>query len=140
MLDKTGYPSTEANYTVVHGFTTREELAEARGLTLVELMALESIEEDLRNGVIRPFNEVTGYGSFPTVLNMRVWHCGSVACIGGHVEARCGYHNGEFAGKTERYGGLHELCYPPESIMRNLLPKKAARAIRKFIETGWPCY
>lgn len=139
MLDKTSN---------CYGYASRSDLAKARDLTLQELKALESVEADLRNGKLKHAHRIwaaVNRCKTPIYLNMNEWNCRSVACIGGHVEARCGYLAGEFFCKVDSHvdtpsSGLYELCFPSDRVMSQIRPLEAADAIRSFIETGWPIY
>jgi hypothetical protein len=113
------------------------------GITRKELNALKKVRDGLREGLYRHLSAEDVYekkDNGKPVFNMSNWAtsqtCGTVGCIGGWMEAQL---------KAPRYSWdwpetLHPLFHPlvEGNEWERITPKKAARAIDNFIETGDP--
>jgi hypothetical protein len=76
----------------------------------------------------------TGDRLQPTHFNMRHWHCGTCACIGGHAEAMFGHPDALELDSDQE----DELFYPSNPPLKydEIQPADAAKVLRHLAETG----
>jgi hypothetical protein len=88
------------------------------------------------------YDEDAGCSRKPTSFNMRIWHCGTVACIGGWAEALY-KEPADFAlglgGQTMTALFFPESEFIPEHQRiqhKDVTPQIAARCLRNLAKTG----
>jgi len=91
--------------------------------------------EIVHDNTERP-RELVDYDAPLCAINMAVWHCGSVGCIGGWIEAMTGLSEPKMLTTPQ----LNDLCYPRGlcCFWSDITPEQIAHAINNYLTTGNP--